>query len=429
MTIDLNEDFKSALHYMNETDQHLFITGKAGTGKSTLLKYFKTHTKKKSVFLAPTGLAAVNIGGQTIHSFFGFPPRPFDKSEIRKRRNRKVFENLEVIVIDEVSMVRADILDGIDYFMRKNGPNPYLPFGGVQMIMIGDLFQLPPVVRDEQVQLMQMRGYASPFFFDSYALQTMPPHHIELKQHYRQSDDNFIAILNKIRNKTIQYEGLHELNEATRRSESVFNRQPFITLTSTNRVADNLNKQELAKIQEPSFKYLGEIKGEFDSRLLPSAECLELKKGAQVMFVRNDSEGRWVNGTIGKIAGVTQEHIKVGIKEGEMISIYKVEKEKWEVYKYEYNVEKQKIEAEAIGSFTQYPLRLAWAITIHKSQGMTFERVVINLGRGAFAAGQVYVALSRCTTLDGIVLKSNIRQRDIMLDDAIIGYAAKHGIL
>ena len=427
--IELNDDFKEALHYMNETDETLFITGKAGTGKSTLLKYFKFHTKKKSVFLAPTGLAAVNIGGQTIHSFFGFPPRPFDNHEIKKRRNRKVFENLETIVIDEVSMVRADLLDSIDYFMRKNGPNPYLPFGGVQMILIGDLFQLPPVVREDSMQFLAMRGYPSPFFFDAFSLQDIPPRIIELRYHYRQSDESFVNLLNKVRNKTIDYEDLHDLNTAAFRSESAFVNQSFITLTSTNRIAGQINERELTTIPEEAFSYQGEIKGEFDERLLPCEAKLSLKKNAQVMFCRNDAEGRWVNGTIGKVIELTKEYIKVGVKEKEVISVYKVSKEKWELFVYNYNVEKQKIVAESIGSFTQYPLRLAWAITIHKSQGMTFQRVVIDLGRGAFAAGQVYVALSRCTHLEGIILKRKIQHRDIMLDDAIVEYAAKNDIL
>lgn len=422
MEIQFTKDFELAYQQMEETKNSLFITGKAGTGKSTLLRYFKEHTKKKTVYLAPTGLAAVNIGGQTIHSFFKFPPRPFDLSYIKKRKS-KIYQKLQTIVIDEVSMVRADLLDAIDYFLRKNGPDELSPFGGVQMVFIGDLFQLPPVVRSEHQELLTMQGYQTPYFFSAHCLISVRLLHLELTEIFRQKDKYFLQLLNQIRNNDLTEETLQEMNKCTQNTVANFENKPYITLCSTNAGAWQINQRALSEISKPKYIFSGKLEGNFTEKNLPAPLTLHFKEGAQVMFCKNDLEGRWVNGTIGKISKLDFEKVEVEVKTPKGSEKYELAKETWELYRFTFNQKKNRIEAEVVGSFLQYPLRLAWAITIHKSQGMTFERVVIDLGRGAFAPGQVYVALSRCVSLEGLILKQKIRAKDIFMDKNVVDYA------
>lgn len=428
-SIEITDEFKEALELIDK-GQSFFLTGKAGTGKSTLLRHFKNKTSKKVVYLAPTGLAAVNIGGQTIHSFFKFPPRLFDRHEIKARRNRKLYQKLEIIVIDEISMVRADLLDNIDYFLRQNGPDEGSAYGGIQMIFIGDLFQLPPVVRDSDRQILSMWGYQHPFFFDAEAWHEDPLKSIQLTEIFRQKDDRFLDLLNKVRNATIEQEDFDALNERYNKPLSEFEGKPFITLSTTNAIANRINKQKLSEIWEPEFIFKAETDGSFTESFFPCEKELHLKVGSQVMFCRNDhEEGRWVNGTIGKVIKLSASglvEVQVTNQEGEK-DTYTVKPFKWELNKYNYNQTNNKIDTEVVGTFTQFPLRLAWAITIHKSQGMTFERMVIDLGNGAFAPGQAYVALSRCTSLEGIILKRKLRPRDIIIDPNVIEFAADRG--
>ena len=419
--LELNAAFREALDRMEKTKENIFITGKAGTGKSTLLKLFKKTTRKQLVVLAPTGIAALNVGGQTIHSFFGFPPKPLHPQELKKRRNHKLYKKLDVVIIDEISMVRADLLDNIDVFLRKNREIAQ-PFGGCQMIFFGDLFQLPPVVAN-QIEANLFEGYyETPFFFSAYCFQTgFEMEFFELNKVYRQEGRHFLRLLEAVRTNRVDYEDLEDLNE---RYDPDFN-PPFyyITLSPRNALVDRINKQKLDQIEEELFFYNAEVKGNFDNRRYPTEEILQLKVGAQVMFVKNDSERAFVNGTLGKVVELSKNKIKVEIKINGKPSILDVGKAEWEVLKYrESAIDTNKIETETVGVFKQFPLKLAWAITIHKSQGKTFDRVIIDMGRGAFAPGQTYVALSRCRSLEGIVLKQRITHHDIMTNERVVQF-------
>ncbi|HNI43107.1 MAG: AAA family ATPase [Chitinophagales bacterium] len=421
---ELNEDFRTALDLI-ESGESVFITGRAGTGKSTLLQYFRETTTRNHVVLAPTGLAALHVRGQTIHSFFGFPLHPIHPDHIHKRKKRELYEKLDVIIIDEVSMVRADILDGIDYFMRINGRERSKPFGGVQMVLIGDLFQLPPVISSDVERTLFSFLYDTPYFFSAQVMDKVDLQQIELKKVYRQKDAYFLSILEKIRKNTIDIHTLYDLNKERCRS---FFRPPeeeeYITLTSTNQIAIKINKQELEKIDQTAFSFKAEIVGDINPNSYPNDELLQLKEGAQVMFVRNDQYGRWVNGTIGRVHYVDQDSLGVTITHDGIKKPYLIEKQEWEMVRYDLDRDTQKVTPEVIGVFKQYPIKLAWAITIHKSQGKTFEKIVVDLGyNGAFAPGQVYVALSRCTTLEGLVLRKPIKPQDIKIDERILRFA------
>ncbi len=427
--IEINKEFEQAYNLMENTNEHVFLTGRAGTGKSTLLQYFRQKTQKNVVALAPTGVAAINVKGQTIHSFFGFPPHPISSDHIRKRKNRKVYEELDTIIIDEISMVRADMLDAINYFMRINGKYRSRPFGGAQMIFIGDLFQLPPVVSNDVEKRLFEFMYETPFFYSSQVLYNVDVKYIELKKVYRQKDGHFLGLLDQIRTKQLDYFTLRNLNERYKPYFSPPKDGKFITLTATNAIARRINEVELEKLSNKKRLYQGEVEGKFEDRRLPNDMLLVFKEGAQVMFVRNDPYQRWVNGTIGTIQYLDEETVSVKVEGEKGEVVHTVNKEKWELLKYVYNEEKASIDTEVQGSFTQYPLKLAWAITIHKSQGKTFDKVFIDMGRrGAFAPGQVYVALSRCTTLEGIVLKKPIKASDIMVDQRVLAFAAEAGI-
>ncbi|MFZ4544539.1 MAG: ATP-dependent DNA helicase [Saprospiraceae bacterium] len=419
----LSQEFHYILDELEKTDHHLFITGKAGTGKSTLLGLFTTTTNKKVIVLAPTGIAALHVGGQTIHSFFGFPPRILQKGDIKKRFNSKLYQNIEMIIIDEISMVRADILDNIDYALRLNRNNR-LPFGGVQMVFMGDLFQLPPVVSSMEEKIYFQTVYNSPYFFNAlvfekpdFSMQT-----IELRKVYRQEERHFIRLLEAVRTNRMDYEDLEDLN--VRHLPQFEPEEGYVTLTARNNIAEGLNERKINEIQAPFFSFFAQLTGNFDIRLVPTEQVLKLKLGAQVMFIRNDPEKRFYNGMIGKIVKLEAESIEVEIhdKNGKA-SIIEVTQSTWEIQKYKINEkDPNKLDSEIVGSFKQYPLKLAWAITIHKSQGKTFDKVIIDLGSGAFEHGQTYVALSRCRTLGGIVLKQKLRPQDVQTDERIVEF-------
>ncbi|HYE60098.1 MAG TPA: AAA family ATPase [Candidatus Kapabacteria bacterium] len=433
--LELNEAFQEAFRLMEYTNKHVFVTGRAGTGKSTLLRYFREHTKKNVVVLAPTGVAAVNVQGQTIHSFFQFKPN-VTLGKVRrippKEGYEDVYSKVETIIIDEVSMVRADLIDCVDKFLRINRNDKSRAFGGVQMIFIGDLYQLPPVVTTAEKHIFSTH-YDSPYFFSAHVFSPQAAlfsdenscqmELVELEKVYRQKDQDFVALLNAIRNSTADAETIATLNE---RHKPHFTHEPhegYITLTTTNDMAAEINVLELEKLDTEDFTYNGEKHGLFDEKYLPTDEALTVKIGAQVMMLNNDVAGRWINGTIGIVKAVRpgeepgeQDSIVVALQTGETVNVYP---HRWDIYDFTYNNEKKQIESESVGSFTQYPIRLAWAVTIHKSQGKTFHRAVIDLGRGTFSPGQLYVALSRCTTFRGIVLRRPIERRHFWIDTKV----------
>ncbi|MDD4939838.1 MAG: AAA family ATPase [Candidatus Omnitrophica bacterium] len=412
--LDINDEFKSAFDLMEYTKECLFITGKAGTGKSTLLKYFKANTGKKIIVLAPTGVAAINVGGQTIHSFFRLPPKIIQKDAIKRLRDRSLIKNLDMVIIDEVSMVRADLMDGIDYALRFNCGRMKTPFGGVQMVFFGDLFQLSPVVEKETKELLEER-YSSPYFFSAKVFNDCNIRSIELSTIYRQKDSSFMELLNRFRNKEHTEEDLDTLNDKVQKDMAVSSKDDTVILTTTNSLANTINQERLSKLSGKEIVYEAMVTGKFEETAYPADASLKLKKGAQVILIKNDPEKQWVNGTLAKVAALSKDSIVVDIN-GRTCDIPVV---KWQKIKYNYNENEDKIEDEVVGVFAQYPIKLAWAITIHKSQGQTFDKVMIDLGHGAFTHGQLYVALSRCTCLDGIRLKRPVTHSDIIFDRRI----------
>ncbi len=432
---DLAEDF------IRQTSRPIFLTGKAGTGKTTFLKHIKATTTKKAVVVAPTGVAAIHAGGTTIHSLFQLPFTPFipevqkgfeqssdmsDKYSLLKnltieREKRSLFRELELLIIDEVSMVRCDILDAIDTILRHFRRKPFVPFGGVQVLFIGDLFQLPPVVPDDQWEILH-HYYEGPFFFHAHVLSQSRPLYLELKNIYRQTDEHFIALLNNIRNNEVQEEDLRVLNERYASGFEPPADENYITITTHNHKADAINARKLTGLNSDLFQFEGEVEGDFPERNFPTDKVLNLKVGAQVMFIKNDLEKvkRYYNGKIGTVIGIEEEQITVAFpnEEAELV----VQRDSWVNIRYTLNPNSNQIEEEILGTFTQFGIRLAWAITIHKSQGLTFERVIIDAGK-AFAPGQVYVALSRCTSLQGVVLCSRIFRSSIMTDERVVRFA------
>ena len=412
--LDINAEFKSAFDLMENTSECLFITGKAGTGKSTLLKYFKANTGKKIIVLAPTGVAAINIGGQTIHSFFRLPPKIIQKDAIKRLKDRGLFENLDMVIIDEVSMVRSDLMDGIDYALRLNRGKMKIPFGGVQMVFFGDLFQLSPVVENEARELLG-ELYSSPYFFSAKVFNDCNIRSIELSTIYRQKDSSFMELLNRVRNKEYTEEDLDTLNKRTQKDAVIPKKDTTVILTTTNSLANTINQDRLSKLPGKEITYEALASGKFEESAYPTDTSLKLKKGAQVILIKNDPGKQWVNGTLAKVVALSKDSIVVDIN-GRTCDVPIV---KWQKIEYSYNEKEDKIEDEVVGAFAQYPIKLAWAITIHKSQGQTFEKVIIDLGNGAFTHGQLYVALSRCTRLDGIRLKRPVAHSDIIFDSRI----------
>ena len=423
--LELSDDFKFALETLEKSNAHLFITGKAGTGKSTLLQLFRNTTRKKTVVLAPTGVAALNVRGQTIHSFFGFPARPLSKSEIYPRKDKRIFKQVELIIIDEISMVRADLLDNIDYFLQINRGNNQL-FGGVQMVFFGDLFQLPPVVSSEEEKKYFSSYYVSPYFFSARVFDTgFQMELLELRKVYRQESRHFLRLLDSVRLGVTDMEDLEDFNARYRPNFPT--KDFYITLSPRNMLVDQLNNQKLMELSAEEFTFNAEITGLFDLKQFPTDFSLKLRNGAQVMFLKNDPEGAYVNGTIGKVIDLSFDKIVVETVDDYLESkkLITLTPYTWEILKYTLT-DDNKIDTSVIGAFKQFPLRLAWAITIHKSQGKTFDRVIIDMGRGgAFEFGQTYVALSRCRTLEGIVLKQPLSLRDIHVDNRVLEYYDK----
>ena len=414
----LTGEFEYALERF-ESGDNLFVTGRAGTGKSTLLNLIRRTTRRDIAVVAPTGVAALNVRGQTIHSFFGFPGKLLRRSDMRRRANRGLYKKLQTLIIDEISMVRADLLDRIDDFLRLNRDVPDLPFGGVQVVMFGDLFQLPPVVASDVERYLfegEAAEYASPFFFDARVWQQAAQlEMLELNQVFRQKARQFVRLLDAVREGHFDFDDLIDLNVRAV-GEEAFEGEAAITLTTTNRLADAINQRELARLSAKPMRYTGALTGNFDARNLPTELSLALKPGAQVMFVRNDAAKRFVNGSIGRVVSAASERLVVELNERGQREEIELTQELWENVRYKLDESTGRITEDVTGTFKQYPLKLAWAITIHKSQGKTFERMHLDLGRGAFEAGQTYVALSRCRTLEGIRLVRALTPRDVIVD-------------
>lgn len=432
-----NKEFQDALNLIQYTRQSVFLTGKAGTGKSTFLRYICEHTKKKHVVLAPTGIAAINAGGSTLHSFFKLPFYPLlpDNPDCSLQRgriheffkytkpHRKLLEELELIIIDEISMVRADIIDAVDRILRVYSRNLREPFGGKQILLVGDVFQLEPVVKGDEREILN-RFYPTPYFFSARVFNQIDLVSIELQKVYRQTDATFVGVLDHIRNNTVGATDLQLLNTRYGTQIEESEADMYITLATRRDNVDHINDKKLAELPGEPVTFSGEITGDFPESSLPTSQELVLKPGAQIIFIKNDFDRRWVNGTIGIISGFDpfEETLYVITDDGKECD---VKRESWRNIRYKYNEEKKQIEEEELGTFTQYPIRLAWAITIHKSQGLTFSRAVIDFTGGVFAGGQAYVALSRCTSLEGIQLKKPVSRADVFVRPEIIGFAER----
>jgi ATP-dependent DNA helicase PIF1 len=439
MTMDLTPDAMRALHLLENTQSHLFITGKAGTGKSTLLSHFCTHTTRQPVVLAPTGVAALHIKGQTIHRFFNFyvdvTPAKIAQKQV-KPRDPKLYRNLTCVIIDEVSMVRADLLDCVDAFLRLYGPKPGMVFGGVQMVFVGDLYQLPPVVGREEQDIFHTH-YATPYFFSAHAMEALPLEVVELTHVYRQKDPMFLDVLHRMRQNTLSHADIAHINTRVGAAfDTVSHDDPTlghtgagsdfaIHLTTTNKQADILNETHLRALKTPLYSVQARITGDFGKEYFPSLPELQFKSGAQIMLLNNDPKKRWVNGSIGVVESIKtnpegEEYVRVRLHEKD--KIVAVAPFTWDLYRFALDTEGGAIVSQSVGTFTQYPFRLAWAVTIHKSQGKTFDRVCIDIGNGSFATGQMYVAFSRCTSFEGISLKAPIRPRDVRIDPEIAAF-------
>ena len=421
--MEKNRELRNAWDFVEHTGISIFLTGKAGTGKTTFLRALKEHSNKRNVIVAPTGVAAMNAGGMTIHSFFQLPLSPFVPNANIKNRfdyskeKRKIMRTLDLLIIDEISMVRADVLDAIDSVLRRFR-EPNKPFGGVQLLMIGDLQQLTPVVTPTEEELLQ-RYYDTPYFFGSKALRSINYVTIELTHVYRQQDETFITLLNNIREGNVSESDLQRLNQRYDPTFQPKQGSDYIRLTTHNRMAESYNEDQLRNLPTRAYTFSAETEGNFPEYNYPTDFNLTLKVGAQVMFIRNDNIGRYYNGRIGHVTYVDNEKISVLCPGDE--EPFDVEAEIWENTKYTLNEKTKQIEAEVQGTFKQYPLRLAWAITIHKSQGLTFEHAIID-AQASFASGQVYVALSRCKSLEGLVLASPIGNTAIINDSRVSDY-------
>jgi ATP-dependent exoDNAse (exonuclease V) alpha subunit len=417
MDITLSAEQKFLLKVMEETRNHLFITGRAGAGKSVLLRHFRENTHKKVVIAAPTGIAALNVRGQTIHSLFRIAPQLHRKGKLSPNsRVCTLLKRIDTLVIDEISMVRADLLDAVDERLREAFHND-LPFGGVQVIMFGDVYQLPPVVDEGLMPYFEAvhNGY---FFFNAHVWREAEFKIYELTQVFRQKDPIFKDILNAVRDGTVVDSQIEQLN--ARHSVSIPD-EGTVTLAPTNALVTTINQQRLDQLPGEVHKYQATVTGEMKKSVFPTEENLQFKKSAQIVLLKNDKDGRWVNGTVGKIEGLFDDHIDVRV--GGIV--YTLERETWEEIVYEYDHETQKVESRVASSFTQYPVRLAWALTIHKSQGQTYESVNLDLTTATFAPGQLYVALSRCTSLEGLYLKMPVKRAHIIVEPKVTAFMLK----
>ena len=430
--IDLdNVEFQNAWNLIRNTRRSVFLTGKAGTGKSTFLKYICANTNKEHVVLAPTGIAAVNVGGQTLHSFFKIPFKPLlpDDPDFSPRRIRKtlrysaqkvkLIKKLQLIIIDEISMVRCDIIDFIDKVLRIYSGNMREPFGGKQLLFVGDIFQLEPVVTRDMREILK-RYYNQFFFFNARVFSSLGLIPIELRKIYRQTDTSFIAMLDRVR---VSHASNNDLQLLNSRCDLDY-REPdnglVMTLATRRDTVDAINDAHMQALDTPEYVFVGEIIDIFPDNDLPTSKELTLKQGAQVIFIRNDREGRWVNGTLGKVSRVDNDGIEVELENGDG---YSLEQEVWENVQYSYDEKEKKVIENVVGTFKQYPIKPAWALTVHKSQGLTFNNIVIDFAGGAFSSGQTYVALSRCTSLEGITLLKPLSQRDIIVNTAIVDFS------
>lgn len=419
-----NFELDVARFIVEKTDMSLFLTGKAGTGKTTFLREVVRYTKKKCIVLAPTGIAAVNAGAMTIHSFFQFGLGPFvqgviePKSDFRINKSKlELIRHLQLLIIDEVSMVRADLMDHIDVELRRIRRNSK-PFGGVQLLMIGDLQQLPPIAHGGEDELLR-QYYKTLYFFSSAALKSMKYSCIELKNVYRQTDGHFIDILNHARNCTLTSQDISDLNARYIPGFSPKPEYGYIRLMTHNRQVDYVNETELEKLDSKPYTFVAAVTGTFPEESYPTADSLTLKKGAQVMFIKNDPERRFINGTLGEVKSIDKNSIAVRLAESG--TVIDVEPMGWQNIRYQFDEESKEISSKQIGRFKQYPLKAAWAITVHKSQGLTFDKAIIDV-HAAFSPGQAYVALSRCRTLDGLVLSSPVSASVFMRDNAVDAY-------
>ena len=431
--IDLdNPEFQDVWSVITRTNRSVFLTGKAGTGKSTFLKYICANTKKKHVVLAPTGIAAVNVGGQTMHSFFKIPFKPLlpddpdiaNTSRLRKtlrypKEKVKLIRELELIIIDEISMVRADIIDFVDRVLRVYSGNMREPFGGKQLLLVGDIFQLEPVVTHDMREILRLH-YKNFFFFNARAFSQINLVSIELRKIYRQTDSDFISLLDRVRVNRATRADINHLNQRYNPDYQEVSEHFAMTLATRRDTVDAINDEHMQALKTPENAYEGVIEGDFPENSLPTAYNLVLKVGAQVIFIRNDKEGRWYNGTIGKVTRLDPTQVFVELENG---SEMRVLPEVWENMQYSYNEKEKKVEEKVLGTFMQIPIKPAWALTVHKSQGLTFNNVVIDFVGGAFTSGQAYVALSRCTSMEGITLLKPLSERDIIVNMAVVDFS------
>ncbi|MGL4398217.1 MAG: ATP-dependent DNA helicase [Hyphomicrobium sp.] len=412
-------EFETAKSYLVEGQGHLFVTGRAGTGKSTLLRSLRAMNAGEMVVLAPTGLAAINAGGQTIHSFFGFPPRLLQEGDIRRSRNGRVMRKIEFLVIDEVSMVRSDLMWAIDQALRVNRGRPREAFGGVRLLMFGDLHQLPPIVQEGEVAAHLEDAHGGPFFFSAHGLREgAGTERLELQQVFRQNDEDLVRVLNRIREGDVSDDDLDLLNTRVHPIRTLSEGDPYVILTPTNAAAKRINAAYLEALPGAMMSYAAGIAGDFQDSAHPAEAALALKVGAKVILLRNDPDRRWVNGTVARIARLTAKQVWIDVDGRE----YELEPVSWEHRRYAFDQVAGKVVETVAGTFKQFPLRLAWALTIHKAQGLTLDGVYVDLGRGTFAHGQTYVALSRCRSLAGLALARRLNPSDILFDRATLGY-------
>lgn len=414
-TIELNEEKLKLFELINNTTENYFITGKAGTGKSLLLQHLKDYSLKNLVVVAPTGVAALNVGGQTIHSLFLIPPTFIAPDSLpHNKKISKLLKNIEVLVIDEVSMVRADLMDAMDHSFRM-ARDSNEAFGGVQVIMFGDLYQLPPIVSDPELDRYFKENNGGYHFFNANVWKRSQFATYELSEVFRQKDESFKKILNAIRVGESDTDLLDSLNKRTGFEPPD---DGYVYLTTNNYKANRINAQKLATLPTVERSYKAKTSGTVDARTFPTDENLHLKVGAQVMILRNDTEKRWINGTIGTVTALFSDSVAVEVDGSE----YKIPLATWNKVRYSFSAKTNKLQESITSSFTQFPLRLAWALTIHKSQGKTFDNVVIDMDKGSFSSGQTYVALSRCTTLNGIYLTQPIKREDVIVDASIVAF-------